>query len=451
MQTSYLTFLDILPAIFWFIIILVAALVIRGNKRDLPHYKYYIPNLLAKLFFGVAFGAFYVFIYRGGDTVAYYDTALSLNNLFFKSPELYFQQLFSPGNTYFYSTYFDATTGYPPTWIYREPEGFFVAKIMSVLSFFTLKSYFAMTFLVATLTAHASWKMYSLVRAYNFSNQKLLVMGVLFLPSVNFWCSGVSKDTIVFAAAMYLIYNAFKLISEVHRGTIFNLIGVLVTMFIIYHIRSFVLTAILIPLFFGISARIVRVFGGGHMAVVAFRTVIVVVGVLSIGRSFILQSEQDFLASNSALQQASVIQNDFKLNDIYGDKKYDLGDVEFTSIGLLKVMPLATITGIFRPFIWEALSPTLILNGVESIVFLYFTFLFFRRNVLKKWTLIRGHEFLIFCLIFILIIGFMTGMTSILYGVLVRLRAPLLPFLFVLLTIRWDALEVESPKIESNE
>jgi len=77
--------------------------------------------------------------------------------------------------------------------------------------------------------------------------------------------------------------------------------------------------------------------------------------------------------------------------------------------------------------------------------------LFFRRNALKKWALIRGHEFLIFCLIFVLIIGFMTGMTSILYGVLVRLRAPLLPFLFVLLTIRRDAFEVQKPKIKNNK
>ncbi len=450
MQTNYLTFLDILPAIFWFIVILVAALVIRGNKRDLPHYKYYIPNLLMKMFFGVAFGVFYIYLSGGGDTTAFYDTAICLNNLFFKSPELYFQQLFLPADPYLFTTYFDSTTGYPPGWIYREPEGFFVAKIISILSFFTLNSYFAMTFLVATFTAHASWKMYLLVRAYDFSNQKLLVIGILFLPSVNFWCSGVSKDTVVFVATMYLIYNAFKLISKEHRGTIFNLIGVVVTAFIIYHIRSFVLTAILIPLFFGISARLVRILGGGNMTVIMFRTLVLVIGLVSIGQSFILQSEQDFIESNSVLKEAAVIQNDFKHNDIYGDKKYDLGEIEFTSLGLLKVMPLATVTGIFRPFFWEALSPALILNGIESIVFLVFTFLFFRRNALKKWALIRGHEFLIFCLLFLLIIGFMTGMTSILYGVLVRLRAPLLPFLFVLLTLN-DSRIVNEESAEAQE
>lgn len=75
------------------------------------------------------------------------------------------------------------------------------------------------------------------------------------------------------------------------------------------------------------------------------------------------------------------------------------------------------------------------MNGLESIMFLYFTWLLFRRDFFKKWRLIRAHEFLVFCLIFTFVIAFMTGLTSGLYGVLVRLRAPLLPFLFILLTL----------------
>lgn len=435
MANNYLTFLDILPAIFWFIIIFVIALIVRGNNKHLPEYKYYIPNILVKIFFGIAYGVFYVFIYEGGDTVAYFDTATTLNNLFFKSPELYFEQMFSPPSSFQYSTFFDATTGYPPSWIYREPEGFFVAKVISILSFFTLKSYFAMTIIISSIAAHASWKLYRLVRSYNFSKENLLAISILFLPSVNFWCSGVSKDSIVFIASIYMVYNAFKLMSSKHKSSFVNYITLFLMAFLIYHIRSFILIAIIIPIFFSISARIVKKLGGGNMAVVAFRTIVIIIGVLGIGRSFILQSEQDFLSSNSALQEASIIQKDFQSNDIYGDKKYDLGEVEFTSVGLLKVMPLAVVTGIFRPFIWEALSPTLLMNGLESIIFIYFTYFFFRRNFFKKWKFIRGHEFLIFCLIFVLIIGFMTGMTSILYGVLVRLRAPLLPFLCVLLIL----------------
>lgn len=405
-----------------------------------------MPNLLAHMFFGIMFGLVYLLLYGGGDTTAYFDGAICMNNLFFKSPALYFEQMFSTPNYFQLTTFYDSTTGYPPGWIYREPEGFFITKIISIFSFFTLKSYFAMTLIIATFTAHASWKLYQLVRSYKISNEKLIVIGILFLPSVNFWCSGVSKDSIVFISTLYLTYSTFRIISKEHQSSIMDFVIIIITSFLIFHIRSFILVAILIPVFFGISARLVKAFGGGNMAVIVIRTFLLIAGVLSIGRSFILQSEEDFLASNSSLQEASVIQKDFQENTAYGNKKYDLGNVEFTSVGLLKVMPLAIVTGIYRPFIWEALSPTLILNGIESTLFLYLTFVFFRKNPLKKWNLIRGHEFLIFCLIFIIIIGFMAGMTSILYGVLVRLRSPLLPFFVILLTIKLPPNE----KIEQN-
>lgn len=446
MISNHLSFLSLLPAILWFIIIFVVAVVIKSIKNNPLEYKYYLTNVLVKLFFGLFFGFFYLIIYDGGDTTAYFEGAQVLNNLFFKSPELYFKQMLLEPAPNQYSLFYDATTGYPPIWIFKEKEGFFISKIASIFSFFTLKSYFAITLIFATFTAHASWKMFQLVRSYSFCSNKLLSFGILFLPSVNFWCTGLAKDSIVFAATLYLVYNSFKIISKNHKSNVINYVIAVIMIFLIYHIRSFVLIAIFIPLFFALTTRLVRHLGGGNIAVLAFRSIVLIIGIIVIGQNFIMQSEQDFLASNSTFQQAELIQRDFLLNETYGDKKYDLGKVEFTSIGLLKVMPLAVITGIFRPFIWEALSPTLLMNGLESVIFLYFTFFFLRKNLIKKWNLIRGHEFLIFCLIFVVIIGFMAGLTSILYGVLVRLRAPLLPFLFIILAVDWESIIPKSEK-----
>lgn len=62
-----------------------------------------------------------------------------------------------------------------------------------------------------------------------------------------------------------------------------------------------------------------------------------------------------------------------------------------------------------------------------------FRFIFWG-NVFKKIKKIRKEEILVFALIFSLFIAFMAGFTSILFGVLVRIRAPLLPFIFLVLT-----------------
>jgi hypothetical protein len=45
-------------------------------------------------------------------------------------------------------------------------------------------------------------------------------------------------------------------------------------------------------------------------------------------------------------------------------------------------------------------------------------------------------EFAIYMLTFVLLTAFMAGYTSILFGVLVRIRALVLPFFFLLLTLR---------------
>jgi hypothetical protein len=97
--------------------------------------------------------------------------------------------------------------------------------------------------------------------------------------------------------------------------------------------------------------------------------------------------------------------------------------------------PNSVIAGFYRPFIWESLSISLILNGIESILLFYFTFRFLvSKNVLKRINRIRNHEFLVFAFFFALILGYFAGFTSILFGVLVRFKAPLLPFLVIILT-----------------
>ena len=91
-----------------------------------------MPNILAKMFFGISFGLVYIFVYGGGDTIAYYDGAVCMNNLFFKSPEHYFDQIFSAPDIFKRQLYYDSITGYPPGWIYREPEAFFISKIIII-------------------------------------------------------------------------------------------------------------------------------------------------------------------------------------------------------------------------------------------------------------------------------------------------------------------------------
>lgn len=200
------------------------------------------------------------------------------------------------------------------------------------------------------------------------------------------------------------------------------------------------LAAILLPIFLAYVTRILRARRANEGVIIGLYIFIVISGLAVTGSFLANQSEEAFLQDNSFLQEAQVVQQDFAVNETYGNRRYSLGDVEYTPIGLLRALPASILAGIYRPFLWEAFTPSLLFNGLESMLIIYFTLVFIFQQPWQKLKKITSNEFLMFCLVFMFLIAFMAGFTSILFGVLVRIRAPLLPFLFILLTLDWKRL-----------
>ena len=172
--------------------------------------------------------------------------------------------------------------------------------------------------------------------------------------------------------------------------------------------------AILLPVGLAYFSRVLRARGTNEGAIIGIYVFITLVGIAGFGGTLSSQSEEELLQTNAFLQEAQVVQQDFAQNETYGNRRYDLGEVEFTPIGLLRTSPLAILTGIYRPFLWESLTPSLLFNGLESMALLYFTILFLFRSPWQKLKTITANEFLMFCLVFTLLIAFMAGFTSIL-------------------------------------
>lgn len=408
------------------------------NKHK-EHYKYYLLNVYGKFFFALAFSAYYLLIVKGGDTTAYFDGASVLNNLFIHSPGEYVSEMLNTPDMYQYWNVYDVDTGYPPGWIYREPEGFFISKLISLFSFLTFKSYLASTLIIAFMSAHASWKLFTLILEFKLAKPIYIALAVLFLPSVNFWCTGISKDSFVYISLCFMIYYGFKYL-HFGRLTFLKVVSFFFFAWLTYHVRSVVLIVVIIPFAMAFLSRLLKRWGLKNFAVLSIRTLFLFGGFTMIILSQASKSEQELLQSNAFLQEAAVTQNDFAQNSSYGEDKYDLGQVEFTLGGLIRVTPIAVFTGAFRPLIHEALKPNLILNGLESLLLLYGLMRFILKRPATKYRFIRTNEFLYFCLILVFLLSFITGLTSGLYGVLVRLRAPLLPFLFIILNVDFRAL-----------
>lgn len=439
MISNYLTILDIIPAILWLVILSV---VVNNQASKLENQElkpYYVRNFYIKVFYGIAFTLVYLVVYGGGDTKAYWDGAVVLNKLFFKSPSLYLDAISSAPTNENRLIHFNSETGFPPGWIYREAQGWFISQITSVISIFTFRSYFATVIVFAYFVSRATWKIFELVTRLNLHTIRIAAWCMLYVPSVGFWCTGISKDTVIFVSILNILYFVLDILILKNKIRLKHIIGILFFVFLITQIRSFALAATFAPLLAAFGTRLTNKYSSNPFAKFSFRLVFLGIGAFG----FLVFFSSSVVAELA--QEASVVQGDFKNNSTYTGKKYDIGVVDGTPVGMIRAFPISVFYGVYKPFIYEALSPTLILNGIESLILVVMTLnFFFVGNVLKKIKRVRSNEFLIFAFVFTLLIGFMAGYTSVLYGVLVRIRAPLLPFLFLIFTTKPE--EIKQPE-----
>lgn len=429
---------DLIIGFGWLILIVIAGFYFRLRNRDKPHFKYFMPHLYFKLGFAFLFAlAYAVILPGGGDTLAYWEGAVNLNHLFWESPFNYFEELITTPSASTITDRFNVETGYPPSWIYKEPESFFVCKIVSIFTFFSLNSYIALTFLVSTFSIFTSWKFYELVKDFKFCPNWVLIFASLFIPTVAFWCTGISKDTFVLGALLLFLYHLFSLILIKTHFNAKRLFILFVSLFILYHLRSFMIIALLAPLFVAGGVRLIKSVSENNVLVFSVK-VILYSTVILIVLTFTGILSDNSMQENQYLNEVAVIQQDFSQNKLYTGDKYDLGITDYTATGMILASPMAIITAFFRPFIWEANSAFLLISGIESLLLMYLTFRFFfiSGNIMRHINFIRSQEFLVFSIIFVLILGFFVGFTSGLYNVLVRFKAPLMVFLFIFFASR---------------
>lgn len=210
------------------------------------------------MLFGFIFALTYVFVLGGGDTLAYWDGAVKLTNLFWEDPLAYFAEMAITPSHETISINFTASTGYPPGWIYREPESFYISKLLSIINFVTFDSFIAMTFVCSFIASQASWRFYELIRKYKVAPERWLLIAALFIPTVSFWCGGVSKDTFILASLFFLLYHIFAFIDPERKVTLRNIVFILLHATILFHTRQFMLIAIAPPLFLGFGTGLIK-------------------------------------------------------------------------------------------------------------------------------------------------------------------------------------------------
>jgi hypothetical protein len=427
-----LTYFDILLVpVYLAMIILVCASIKSKNIVLRQEYKYFTKGLVFKLLGVTAFISIYLFYYGGGDTVSYFLGSRAIGNLILEDFEKGVAILFnttSPHNSF---SSFNSTTGWPTSYMWRDLSSFSVSRYSSLFYLLGAKSFIITSFLVSCFSYVGIWKFYRLVNILYPGYEKALAYIVLFLPSIAFWGSGLMKDSYTLSAACWLTYN-FYMTLILRKKVIINSIFLLINLFIIINIKPYVILSLLPGTILWINSAYLKKIKNRLLKILVLPLISVVIILTGVNVFQNLSSLMGVYGEvDSAIEQAQVIRTDLLRSDEYGSNNYDIGKLDGSFVSLVRVAPNAIFTALFRPFLWEIGSPTMVLSALENLILIAFTlFTLIKISPVAVLRTLLKEPFLLYCLIFSILFAFGVGIAGTNFGAMVRYKTPLMPFFF---------------------
>lgn len=424
--------LDIICAVvLCFIIYLIAHKVQENNIDQFPYYKHYTRALFLRIFFGIAFSCVYIFYYDGGDTQYYYTGARSIVRMAGKNFGAFCRLMIGERTPELLSL-FDYHTGWPT--YFKDVNSWAVCRFS--VPFFLLGggTYMGMTIVMDFIFFLPIWRFYRLMVKLYPKSMNYIAFALFYIPSVCFWGAGLLKDIWCLVGILSIYVACWKIFFQKEKIA-WNVFVYLFWAYLLISIRPYVFYTVFATSVVWVGLHYLRKLDNQFIRSILFPLVtIIIVGIFIFFMKNVTNlAEGKYATVGSMLEQAVIIQDDLK-RDYYGENSFDIGPFEPTLLGMTKKIPQALLAGLYRPFLWEARSPFMLLSGAENLVVLLLTLFCLLKLRLSFFAEIWKDEFFLSILIFVLAFGFFIGLTIANFGALVRYRIVLLPFFVIILS-----------------
>lgn len=382
-------------------------------------------GLWLKIFGAIALGIIYN-TYYGGDT-----------NLFFKDGGIIWNILIDSPSTGIRILFFtDAGDNSPELfqyvrriYYYPDTNSFAVLRISAICSIFSFNTYTINAIFFAIISFSGIWSMFRVWHHLYPHLLRPLAVAVFFIPSVVFWGSGLLKDTITIGALGWMFYGFYFgiiLRKRVVGNILLLLLGALVSNAIKQYILLIFIPSALLWFFLNyrnrIKSRPLRIIMLPIMMSIALPAGFYAITQITGEQS---QYNIDRVAANAKINSEWLEY----VSKIEGGSGYNLGELDGTIGNMLTKFPQAVWLALFRPYLWEANNPFMLLSAVEALFFLLLTLkLFLTVNPAKIGRQLVDHPVLFFSLAFTLVLAFAAAVSSNNFGTVVRYKIPFMPF-----------------------
>lgn len=407
-------------------ILYALAFAIRPSVTNQFTKPFFIPALTLKFIGAISLGLIYQFYYGGGDTFNYYWHASVIHDAFSHSFSTGMELLLDNG-----SGSSPATAPYIARMIWHQTGSteYLVSRIAAFLGLLCFNSYTVIALFFATISFSGIWAMFIAFAKIRPFVYKQLGWTMFYVPSMFFWGSGLLKDSLCLGALGWLFYAMYRGIIQrqaLLKCLIIGVIAVYALLSIKVYILLCFLPAALVWIFNETNDRIkskglrlvARPLFLGVGAIVAFYAATN----LTKGDD---KYDVDKIGERSKITADYLYQQSMKQEG----SGYYLGELDGSIGSMVKLAPQAIGTAIYRPFLWEAHNPVMLLSALEASFFLFFTLrIFWRTGLFRTLGVIGRSPILLLCFVFALVFAASVGITSSNFGTLVRYKIPMIPF-----------------------
>ena len=216
--------------IFFVFLALVFYLTVKKGFFNMKERQLLFVLLLFKIAGGLTFYSIYVWHYKQGDSLEYYNEAKVLAEVLHKDfntgLEIYFQK---PGECTATSSYW---TDQLLSRHYYDADSFFIIKMIGLLVFIGVSSYLVLTLIGVLFSYLLIFYALLLLKQAERNLSVELVILCLIIPTVLVWSNGLGKDNIVYALSLYLMIAGYvKLLRFPIKG--FNAFIIILRRFVI--------------------------------------------------------------------------------------------------------------------------------------------------------------------------------------------------------------------------
>ena len=393
-----------------------------------------MPAFTLKIIGAIFLGIIYQYYYKGGDTLNYWHQTEIINSSFSDSFGTWLRLITGSAEIYDVDVYKYTTQFY---WYGGSSPEYLISIIGAIIGLFTMTTYLPTAVIFAAISFIGMWKMYVVFTKLYPRLTKQMAFAFLFIPSVIFWGSGFMKDTITLTCVGW-VTHFFYLIFFENKKVVLNSIFAMFFIYVIFIIKSYIVMAFLpAVLLWGVGLLSYKIKDTRLILFVRyFLYASAIGGIVLIGGR--LQTEMFGEYNVESIGYKSFVTRDylFRISNEQDGSAYTLGDFDPTVMGMLELAPAGVNVTLFRPYLWEARKPIVMISAIESLLFLIFTVVaVVRNNPIRMVQRIFADETLQFCLIFTLIFAFAVGISTSNFGSLVRYKIPCLPFYTAFLII----------------